>query len=249
MKPLQNLEKYEQQIKMGVRQKIAAHETKKRKSYIPQFIGAIATLTLAALLFFMINSAEKSPLETSSEPNYPLDREVEVSLTDVHIGMLEARESYFIATKLKWTAAEEDKIMSIDFIDEEGNVIDYKQHHVAFRVYNTGQSLSPGVYKKSKIDFEKIEDFSPANFTPNSDNLFLIEVLVNTSFVPQDDFYVQVTFVSERTGHVQLISWNSLATLDVVHVEFNEILNRLNLSPEELSAYETFKESKDQKAL
>ena len=88
--------------------------------------------------------------------------------------------------------------------------------------------------------------FSPANFKPNSDNKILIELRVNSSFVPQDDFYVKLNFA---TGKVHLMDWKSLATLNVEPVDYNEILESLNLTAEELSAYETFKESRDQNAL
>ena len=238
MRALQNLEQSEQQVKTQVHQKITEGLPLKRKRYVPQIVAVCSLLIAAMLLFLMINSSAEPPV---------VHTDADFSFSELTIGTLDIRESYFIAAAVSWNGNEEATLSAIELVDNEGNVIGFQKDHIAISVFDTNLPIKPGLYLGDEID--DFEEFSKVSFQPQSERMLLFNVIANTEFTQRDDLQVKLTFQVNGEEHLQQYQWASLNTIEVDEFNFDELITSLHVSSEELVAYEAFKESKDSTTL
>ncbi len=238
MKKLQNLEKEEQQVKMGVRQRLRKPVKLKRKRFIPYMVAACATFVAALLLFLVANPFENERT-TTGEKGF--------SFNEFGFNPFESRVSHFIVARLFWNGEEEAIIHSVELVDAARNPIQYEKDHIAFRAYGADPLKKTGLY--GGRDLGDYVELSEMNVKPNADNRIIFEFVLGDAFEPIKDMELKITYEMAGEMNIQYYSWYTLNHLEVETVDFEQLINELNLSSEEMAAYSAFAQSKNSSEL
>lgn len=239
MRNLQKLDQAEMQVKQGVRTRLRSPQKDLRKRYLPTVVGICATLIAVMLVFLSIKPLDQMQTVQSSE-NFSLSDEVT-------LGTLDIRESYFIAASLGWDGDEKANLEKIELVDGEGKIIAYDKDHIAMSAFNTNEMIEPGLYNKNQI--ENYDLWSVLDFQPHSEKIVLFNVIANDGFAKRDDLHLKLTFDLGGQENMQVYNWSTLNNLEVVEHDSTKLIEQLNLSEQELTVYETFKQTNDKSIL
>lgn len=238
MKELQNLREAEMEVKQGVYKQLSEQTELKSKRLLPRMITIFASLIAVMLVFLLLKPSEElQVVQTGSD----------FSLGKLSLGTFDIRESYFIATPIKWNGNEVATLHTVELVDREGNLIDYENDHLAFRTFITNEIISPGVYKKNEID--DMEEWSNLRFEQHSEQIVLFNLLVNQNYQLKDELQVKLTFDIAGQNHVEVHQWDALNNIKVATYNFTQLVEQLQLTEQELSAYETLKQSENRSVL
>lgn len=238
MKKLQHLEDPEQQVKNGVRQQLMEHPNvqSKRKVHIVLTLG----LSVAAMLLviFLIKPSDQPTVLQSNH---------DFSMSEIELSPLEIRESYMIASAIEWNGDKAATLQQIELVDGDGHILQYENDHLAMRTFTTTNNTPSGIYKRSEIsDFD---DWTNITFEPNSSKMILFNVIANNDFTKRPDLQLKLIFEVAGQKQVQMYKWKTLNSLQVVDVNFAQLIEELKLTDEELDTYNVLKNGADRTVL
>lgn len=238
MKKLQNLEKAERQVKKAVRQQLGKPSPVKQKRSIP-YIAAACVSLIAALLVFLIADPFENEQSVSGEMGF--------SVSEFGLNPLEARESYFIVAPLFWDGREEAVIHSVELVNVNESLLQYEEDHIALRAYGADSLKKTGVYARQ--DVGELSELSEVTIWPQSENRIAFEVVMGDEFKPVQDMELKITYETAGEMSVQYYSWFTLNHLSVKEIDYDQLIQDLNLSSEESAAYSAFRQSKNNSEL
>lgn len=234
MKKLQNLEEAEREVINGVRQQLRKPVPFRQKRSIP-YIAAACVSLIAALLVFLIAQPFENEQSISGETGF--------SISEFGFNPFESRKSHFLVAKLFWGGEEEAVIQSVELVDAARNPLQYEKDHIALQAYGADSSKKTGLYTGK--DIGEYRELSEMSIQPNVDNRIVFEFVLGDAFEPIKDMALKITYETEGERNTQYYSWYTLNHLSVKKVDFEQLIQDLNLSTEELAAYSAFKQSKN----
>ena len=237
MKQLQNLDQQELEVKQHVLQHIRQQSSKERKNRMPHLVTMSTFFIAAVILFILIKS-----IEHMAPTNNAM-----FSLNEINIDELESRTSYYMATAIKWSGEHEASLKTIELVDGSGAVVDYENNHIAMRVWNVNDAIEPGLYKKE--DIQSFDEFSTLQFQQNAEHIVMLEIILNDQFSQSNDLQLKLIFQVDNEEHIQILDWETLHHLKVESVNVQELRRALQITVQEIEAYELLKENRDRTVL
>ena len=234
MKKLQNLEEAERQVKKAVRQQLGKPAPVKQKRSIP-YIAAACVSLIAALLVFLIADPFDNEQSVSGEKGF--------SISEFGLNPLEARASYFIVAGLSWNGKDEATIHSVELVNENGQLLQYGKDHIAIRAFGADPAKKTGLYARG--DIGEISELSEVAIQPESDNRIVFELVLGDEFKPVQNMKLKITYETAGEMSVQYYSWSTLNQLSAKEIDFEQLIQNLDLSSEEWTSYSAFRQSKN----